>query len=475
MATTRSFSRRNFLAVLGGTVTASILASCGQSGTGGAEAPAKSGEAPKAAAPAAPAAPAAAGTPAADVGKPVTPGVFNVWFSSNWNTVTDEAVGNAFVDWGKQNGVKVEYQAIPGGPQLFAKESAAVAAGQPPEINRTNLIYWYTQGEMPDLRELATKFKDKAGGMYPIALSSQTASDGGLFAASYAIDTWPPHWRTDVIGPATGGRFFETWDELIELGPKVQKPPQTFTIAFSLGHEGDHVNNVVHVLWAYGGRLCDEKGVPDIKNPANKAGIETIVRMWKAKLIPPDSFAQTVTSWNNETYQKGRALSAINPATIMGWLEVNDKELGEKTGLAQNPKGPAGSFAEGQGLGFNYFKKAKMADKAPSALEYFLQPETLLKVSKAVEGRFVPIYRDHSKGEFWEKSKYAELKLIAENGRIREWPANNQPWITDLNSAKFTLSDMINKIVNENMSIEDAQEWAQNDMMDSYNKLVKKA
>jgi ABC-type glycerol-3-phosphate transport system substrate-binding protein len=327
---------------------------------------------------------------------------------------------------------------------------------------------------MPDLRALLDKYKEQAGGMFPIAISSQQASDGSVIGAPYAVDVWPSQWRIDVIGPATGGKPVATWDQLIEIGPKIQQPPRTFAIAYALGHEGDHVNNIVTTLWSYGGRLADEKGVPDIKNPANKAGIEAIVRMWQAKIIPPDTFAQTVTSWNNEAYQKGRALIAINPATIMGWLLVNDKELAEKTGIAQNPGGPAGAFAEGSGIAFNYFKKARLADKAPSALEYFIQPANLLKISKSVEGRFVPVYRDHAKGEFWETSKFAEMKRVAEVGRIREWPAPPQPWIPDITNARYTLSDMMNKIINEGTSIEGAQDWAQKEMLDSYTKLVKK-
>ena len=34
---------------------------------------------------------------------------------------------------------------------------------------------------------------------------------------------------------------------------------------------------------------------------------------------------------------------------------------------------------------------------------------------------------------------------------------------------------MMSKIVNENMAIEDAQAWAQEQMMDSYNKITKRA
>jgi ABC-type glycerol-3-phosphate transport system substrate-binding protein len=476
----RPWSRRKFLGTLGALSGAALVAACSQPST---PAPSKPAET-KPAAPAQPTAAAAAKPDAKPADKPaaapaaaapepepkVVPGVFNVWFAANWNVVTDEAVGNTFVEWGKQNGVKVEWQSIPGSPQLLAKQSAALAAGQPPEVSRDNLVYFHSQGEVGNLTDLVNKNKTQAGGMYDIAIRSATAGDGVIIGAPYAVDVWPPHWRIDEIGAVNNGKMFETWDQLIEIGPKAQKPPRTYTIAFALGHEGDHVNNILTVLWSYGGRLADEKGVPDIKNPANKAGIEVIKRMWDAKIIPPDTFAQTITSWNNETYQKGRALIAINPATIMGWLLVNDKELADKTGLAQAPKGPAGSFAEGGALMFNYFKKAKLADQAPSSLEYFIQPANLEKISKSVEGRFVPVYRDHTKSDFWQTSKFAEMRIIAENGRNREFPGPPQPWLADVTDARYTLSDMMNKIVNEGMKIEDAQEWAQKDLMESYEK-----
>ena len=482
----RPLSRRHFLGTLGALSGAAFVAACSQPSS---PAPAKPAEskpaetkpaapaaAPAQPAAAAPAKPAEAAKPAGAESLSVASGVFNVWFNANWNTVTDEKIGNSFVEWGKQNGgQKVEWQSIPGSPQLLAKQSAAVAAGQPPEVSRDNLPYWHSQGEVGNLTDLVARNKGNAGGMYDSGITASTAGDGTVIGAPYAIDVWPPQWRIDEIGAVNNGKFFETWDKLIELGPKAQKPPRTYTIAFALGHEADTTNNICTVLWSYGGRISDEKGVPDIKNPANKAGIETMKRMWDAKLIPPDSFASTVTSWNNEMYQKGRSLISINPATIMGWLLVNDKELGEKTGIAQAPAGPAGSFAEAQSLMFNYFKKAKLADRAPSAIEFFIQPPNLEKVSKSVEGRFVPVYRDHTKTDFWQTSKFAEMRKIAENGRIREWPAAPQPWLPDVQQASFTLSDMMNKVLNENMRVEDAQEWAQGEMMKSYNKLVKPA
>ncbi|MDQ3810006.1 MAG: ABC transporter substrate-binding protein [Chloroflexota bacterium] len=466
----RTFSRREFLARNAWAVGLA-LAACGAPSPS-----AQPAESKPAAQPTSPPAgtTAAAATPATQAGA-AAPGVFNVWFSANWNEVTDKAVGETFVEWGKTKNIKVEWQSIPGSPQQLAKESAALAAGQPPELNNANRTYWYSQGEMADLKDLVYKFKDLAGGMYEIAISSNLVADGGVIGAPYAVDVWPAHWRMDVIGAATGGRFFDTYEELTQLGPKVQQPPRNYLFAMALGHEGDHLNNIVTTLWAYGGRIADEKGVPDIKNPANKAGIQTIVDMWKAKVIPPDTFAQTVTSWNNETFQKGRGLLAVNPATIMGWLLVNDKDLADKTGLSLPPKGTAGAFAEGTSIAFNYFKKAPLASQAPSALEFFLQPERLEAISRSVEGRFVPVYRDHAKTDFWSGSKFAELKRIAEFGRTREWPSAPIPWLADVQDARYTLSDMMQKIINENMAIEDAQAWAQQQMMDSYSKLTPKA
>lgn len=468
-----AFSRRQFL-TRNAYLLGLALAACGspQAPAPTSNATSKPATAPTTPPQPAPTTVAAATAPAAQAPASAS-GTFNVWFNANWNEVTDKAIGDVFVEWGQQNGLKVEWQSIPGSPEVLAKQSAAVAGGKPPEVQNANLTYWYGQGEMPDLTDIVGKFKDKAGGMYELGYTSNRVEDGALISAPYAIDVWPAHWRMDTIGAVTGGRFFDTYEELIELGPKVQQPPKTYCYAMAMGHEGDTVNNLCSLLWAYGGRIADEKGVPDIANTANKAPIEVAVRMFQAKLIPPDTFASTVTSWNNEAYQKGRGMIAVNPATIMGWLLVNDKELADKTGLSFPPKGPAGTFAEGSSIGFNYFKKSPLAAKAPAAIEYFLQPENLLKVSNSVQGRFVPVYRDHAKGDFWEKSKFAELKKIAEGGRIREWPAPTQQWTADITDARYTLSNMLQKIINDKMPVEEAQAWAQADMMDAYNKTKK--
>jgi hypothetical protein len=137
-------SRRSFvrqITIVGSAVAAiPILAACG----GSAAAPAATIAAapPKpASAPAATTAPVAAAAPTA---APATTGDFNVWFNPNWNETTNAAVGNVFVKWGKEKGINATYQLNSGGPADKAKLTAALQAGQPPDIDQDAAgAYWW--------------------------------------------------------------------------------------------------------------------------------------------------------------------------------------------------------------------------------------------------------------------------------------------------------------------------------------------
>ena len=88
-----------------------------------------------------------------------------------------------------------------GSSQVLSRQAAAVAAGQPPELTATNLAYWCAHGELADLSDLVNQFRMRAGGMYPIALDSQRAPDGGLMGAPFAIDVWPAPWGSSSPRP----------------------------------------------------------------------------------------------------------------------------------------------------------------------------------------------------------------------------------------------------------------------------------
>ena len=49
------------------------------------------------------------------------------------------------------------------------------------------------------------------------------------------------------------------------------------------------MNNLCSILWAYGGRVVNEKGEPDITNPANTAALDAVARMWQATILRKDA------------------------------------------------------------------------------------------------------------------------------------------------------------------------------------------
>ena len=55
----------------------------------------------------------------------------------------------------------------------------------------------------------------------------------------------------------------KTWDELIEVCKKLQKPPKLTGFGMCLGLHNDTDNNVMNMIWGYGGKLveADDKTV----------------------------------------------------------------------------------------------------------------------------------------------------------------------------------------------------------------------
>jgi ABC-type glycerol-3-phosphate transport system substrate-binding protein len=141
-------------------------------------------------------------------------------------------------------------------------------------------------------------------------------------------------------------------------------------------------------MWAYGAQLADENGNPTFNSTGTVEALKLVKTQFvDLKIVPPDSLGATVTSWNNEAYQKRRALAIVNPTTVYGWLAVNDPKLLEQTGLYALPAGPAGTFTECDVWQFGVFKKSKDPEKAVEALAYFMEPERYRRVTSAVEGR----------------------------------------------------------------------------------------
>jgi multiple sugar transport system substrate-binding protein len=447
-------TRRRFLIRLGGALGAAslpLVAACSQPAAPAGPAESKPAEAKptEAAGPAAQQAPAAA-----------KPGSLNVWFNANWNKVSDEALGNIFVEWGKKNNMEVEYQVI--SAQGNQKIAAALQAGQPPEIMEAwiSTAYWWKLGELVEVSPLYQQLKTKGGGMFPVLDKLVTLGDNKQWAIPFEIYPWPMHARRDLWEGPDG--FPKTWDQFMETAVKVQQPPKTYAFAMATGHETDHFGNFHDLMKAHGAAMQDASGKPTINQPGTVQALQLVKKMWvDLKIIPPDSIGATATNWNNEAYQKGRGLAIINPPTVYGALMVTDKELLDKTGLYPLPAGPSGSFTEITFKPFVIYKKAKNAEKAMDALAYFMEPERYRTYTESVVGRSVPVYKDLTKTDFFQKDPFNNLVKIVDGGGLPRFHAGlDSAWFGALIDSNV-ISDMMQKVVQQNEDPAKAVEWAQ--------------
>jgi ABC-type glycerol-3-phosphate transport system substrate-binding protein len=366
--------------------------------------------------------------------------------------------------------MEVEYQVI--SAQGNQKIAAAVQAGQPPEIMEVwiGTAYWRKLGEIMETTPAFQQIKTKGGGVFPVVEKWATYEDGKQWAVPFEIYPWPMHARKDLW--EQGGKGFpKTWDEFNEVAVKVQQPPRNYAFGLSTGRETDHFGNFHDLMKAHGASMQNEKGEPTFNSPGTLAALQLVKKQYvDLKIIPPESLGATATNWNNEQYQKRRALAVINPPTVYGALMVTDKELLDQTGLYALPAGPAGSFTELTFKDFVVYKKAKNAEKAFEALAYFMEPERYRTYTESVVGRSVPVYRDLTKTDFFQKEPFNELvKIVEGGGRTRYHAGIPNAWLNATIDANV-VSDMIQRVVQQNEDPAKALEWANAEIMKLYDK-----
>ena len=107
------------------------------------------------------------------------------------------------------------------------------------------------QGHLLDVTDMVNKMNTQAGGLFPVSLAS-VMHKGRAYSIPQSVSPWPLVTRLDVLEPAKVDPP-KTWDELIEVCKKLQKPPRLTGFGPCLGLYSDTDNNVMNMIWCYGG------------------------------------------------------------------------------------------------------------------------------------------------------------------------------------------------------------------------------
>ena len=365
-----------------------------------------------------------------------------VWGVVSFNEALDQKLCEQMMALGQENGIEVEYVALPGS-DYTTRVATAVETGAVPDVVMMLgdlTIFYADQDRLVDLTDLYNELNELGGGIYDQLLPHVSVGDQ-VYSIPMQADLSVMYARLDLVEEATGAREApKTLEELEEVATAINNPPMTFGIGLTLGRTPDANGQLNQLIFAYGGTLVDEEGNPAINNEGTVQALETIKRWWDAGLIPQNS-----PSWddsgNNTAYNSGQAAFVFNPASIFAYLEANDPELLAETTQAPMPEGPAGAFPTVGTWSWSIFNTSPCIEPAKEMIRAIMQPEPLQEMYEAVGGRWYPVYRDLAQAQFWaDRPFFNDFPAIIESAREAWYPAEATPLLlTQLSAYDQTL------------------------------------
>src|SRR5499426_2045531 len=152
-----------------------------------------------------------------------------VWSTTALAPQVDKIMQEQCYAYAKQAGIKeneIDYSIL-GAGQLLPKLVASLEAGNPPDITRVGGGYaqlYRSQGHLLEVTDLVNKMQKQQGGLFPICLPN-VMHEGKAWGVPQSISPWPLVTRLDLLEAAKVDPP-KTWDELVEICKKLQKPPK---------------------------------------------------------------------------------------------------------------------------------------------------------------------------------------------------------------------------------------------------------
>jgi multiple sugar transport system substrate-binding protein len=394
-----------------------------------------------------------------------------VWTVTALAPQVDKIMQEQCYAYAKQAGIKeseIDYSIL-GTGQLVPKLVASLEAGNPPDITRVgagSVQLYRSQGHLMEVTDLVNKMQQVQGGLFPVSLKS-VMHQGKAYGIPQSVSPWALVTRLDLLEAAKVDPP-KTWEELIEVCKKLQKPPKLTGYGICLGLQTDTDNNVMNTIWCYGGKLveADNKTVA-LHSKETVAAVQLIADMFhKHKIIPKGAIAWDNTG-NNKAYQSRQVLFVLNPTSIYAYLAESDKELYNTTGLLPIPAGPAGSIAELSTDQWVLFKHNPYPEVAKGLAEYWMAPENLRVMIEEGGGRWGPPYKGMYDSEFWKRPVFQHWRAMLEHGREFSSPGAMNAASGEVITT-YVIGRMIQRVLVESWEAEKAVEEAHKQIAEIY-------
>ncbi len=401
-------------------------------------------------------------------------GPLTYWGGLIFSDAANEMLTDTINQWGSDNGVETEVVMI-NQNETNQRVSAAVEAGTMPSALDMGLdlaLLLSTSGQLQDVSDIYDTIGAAQGGWHE-------SVDGAVAPEKFnGIRAGVPFGaggnvlfrRQDILDEIGVTEAPATWQELSDVAAQAQEgAPGVYGLGLALSNVGD-ANLMVSALQSYGGRIADDEGVTcTISSPETMAFLEWVNAAWEAGLFPPGA-----TTWDgagdNTAYLSGQAVFIANTGSVSIAAQTDDPELFEATAYSALPAGPVMQVAP---IGPNLRAiptSTEDVDTVKALLEFLAQPEFLGEYYKvAIYG---PVLQGQDEMEaFTSTPVLGGLRDLVLNGTAPGAPDVSNTAYADFNS-NFTVPKMIQRIVVDGMSLEEAMAEAQTSGETIYAKYV---
>src|SRR5262245_29112149 len=186
------------------------------------------------------------------------------WLQPNFNPTADRILEEQTRAFAKQAGLKdteLSILKVPGG-EIPTRMAAALEVGAPPDVTRLEEGYvarMRAQKALLDITDVLGEMQKVPGGVNPSTLPL-TEEGGRNYAVPMGLNPVVFHARMDLLQQAGYASLPETWEKFIEACLKINKPPfYAYGMALGTSPGNDSTEDIMAVVWAYGGNLIDRQ------------------------------------------------------------------------------------------------------------------------------------------------------------------------------------------------------------------------
>jgi multiple sugar transport system substrate-binding protein len=375
-------------------------------------------------------------------------------FSDDANNLLVDTINK----WGDDNNVDTEVVMI-NQNETNQKVSAAVESKTMPDaldMGLDLLLLLNSTDQLTTLDDVYAKIGDAHGGWYPSIDAATKLTGETINGIPFGSSGNLLFSRKDVLEAKGLTPPPKTWQEVSDWSKQAQKPP-LYGMGFALSNVGDG-NTMMSVLQSYGGRIADDAGkTVTIKSEETRTFLQWVKDAWDAGLFPPGA-----TTWDgagdNMAYLAGQAIFIANTGSVHIAAQKDDPDLDAATHFAPLPAGPKGTVSP---IGPNYRaipKSSQNADTAKALLEYLANPEFMEAYYDVAI--YAPVLQGYEPFPVFTDAVHSGLLELVKSGTAPAAPDVYNTAYADF-SANFIVPKMIQRIVIDKKTIDEAMDEAQ--------------